>query len=185
MSIAYNNTTEQNIKFKETPIITHTNFNIQANKTMPLGTYVIEKSCEYLKLVCGLTVSDTSLTTDSYGAVCINYEIHYKDSDGNNQIILDGFYPKYKHENNNQSDFTIINAPGLIESISVSLINNEDIQVAVSDFRAFYAQPIDENALVDALNDIGGTYDLVIPLVTELPDPSDVPDGYICRLASL
>ena len=67
----------------------------------------------------------------------------------------------------------------------VSLINNEDIQVAVSDFRAFYAQPIDENALVDALNDIGGTYDLVIPLVTELPDPSDVPDGYICRLASL
>lgn len=188
MSNSYNNTTEQNIKFNETPIVSHTDFNMSSHHTTPLGRYTINKNCEYLRFRCGVTVSDTTLSSNGFGAVCVNYEIHYKDSEGNNQVILDGFYPKYKHENNNKSDQTIVNAPGLIDYVEIELINNEDIQVNISDFLVFYAEPIDGDTIVDLLNDYtdnGGTFNLVIPLVETLPDPADVPDGYICRLASL
>lgn len=190
-SNSYNNTTKDNIQFNETPIISISDFTVNANSTKNLPNQTIEKNCEYLKLVCGLTSSDTTLTTDSYGAVCIDYEIYYEDSEGTVRMLTDGFYPKYKHENNNQADSTIITAPGLIKYIELNVTNNEDLSVSVSDFEVYMAATVAEvtpddvgEKLTEYYNN-GGQTTLVIPLVNELPDISSVPDGFICRLSSI
>lgn len=190
-SNSYNNTTKDNIQFNETPIISIDDFTVNANSTKNLPNQTVEKNCEYLKLVCGLTSSDTTLTTDSYGAVCIDYEIYYEDSEGTVRMLTDSFYPKYKHENNNKSDSTIISAPGLIKYIALNVTNNEDISVSVSDFEVYMAANVAEvtpeevgEKLTEYYNN-GGQTTLVIPLVDELPDISSVPDGYICRLSSI
>jgi hypothetical protein len=106
-------------------------------------------------------------------------------------MLTDGFYPKYKHENNNQSDSTIISAPGLIKYIELNVTNNEDISVSVSDFEVYMAANVAEvtpddvgEKLTEYYNN-GGQTTLVIPLVDELPDIRSVPDGYICRLSSI
>lgn len=190
-SNSYNNTTKENIQFNDEPIVEYSNFVVSANDNRQFPEGQINKDCEYLKLVCGLTTSDTTLTTDSYGAVCVDYVISYKDNDNNTKRLVDSFYPKYKHENNGQADSTIISAPGLITSIRITVTNNEDISVSVSDFKVYMAANVAEvtpddvgEKLTEYYNN-GGQTTLVIPLVQTLPAISSVPDGYICRLASI
>lgn len=190
-SNSYNNTTKENIQFNEEPIVEYSNFVVGANDNRQFPEGQINKDCEYLKLVCGLTTSDTTLTTDSYGAVCVDYEISYKDNDNNVKRLVDSFYPKYKHENNGQVDSTIISAPGMITAIRITVTNNEDISVNVSDFKVYMAANVAEvtpddvgEKLTEYYNN-GGQTSLVIPLVQTLPAISSVPDGYICRLASI
>lgn len=190
-SNSYNNTTKENIQFNDEPIVEYSNFVVSANDNRQFPEGQINKDCEYLKLVCGLTTSDTTLTTDSYGAVCVDYVISYKDNDNNTKRLVDSFYPKYKHENNGQADSTIISAPGLITSIRITVTNNEDISVNVSDFKVYMAANVAEvtpddvgEKLTEYYNN-GGQTTLVIPLVQTLPAISSVPDGYICRLASI
>lgn len=190
-SNSYNNTTKDNIEFQSEPVIDIPNFTVSANSHNDLHNHVVDMDCEYLKLVCGLTSSDTSLTTDSYAAVCVDYSIYYKDDDNNQKILTDSFYPKYKHENNGESDSTIISAPGNIEFISIDVTNNEDISVSISDFKVYAAITIAEvtpeevGEKLSQYYDNGGQTTLVIPLVQVLPDINSVPDGYICRLASI
>ena len=190
-SNSYNNTTKDNIQFNETPIISIDDFTVNANSTKNLPNQTVEKNCEYLKLVCGLTSSDTTLTTDSYGAVCIDYEIYYEDSEGTVRMLTDGFYPKYKHENNNQSDSTIISAPGMITAIRITVTNNEDISVSVNDFKVYMAANVAEvtpddvgEKLTEFYNN-GGQTALVIPLRQTIPPIGSVPDGSIFRIASI
>lgn len=174
-SNSYNNTTKDNIQFNNEPIVEYSDFVVEANDNRQFSQEQINKDCDYLKLVCGLTTSDTTLTTDSYGAVCIDYEISYKDNN-NVKRLVDSFYPKYKHENNNQADSTIVSAPGMITAIKITVTNNVDISVSVSNFKVYRATNVANG---------GGQTNLVIPLVQTLPDISEVPDGYICRLASI
>lgn len=190
-SNSYNNTTKENIEFQDTPIISIPNFTVAANRTHNLHNQTVNKDCEYLKLVCGLTSSDTTLTTDSYAAVCVDYLIYYKDDENNQRILTDSFYPKYKHENNGESDSTIISAPGTIEFIDINVTNNEDTSVSVSDFNVYAAVTVAEvtpeevGEKLTEYYDNGGQTTLVIPLVDELPNINSVPDGYICRLSSI
>lgn len=190
-SNSYNNNNKSNIEFEETPVVSVNNFTLAANGSRSLGVFQVNKNCEYFKLVCGLTVNDTTLTTDSYGAVCIDYDVVYEDNDGNDARIVDGFYPKYKHENNNKEDSTIVNAPGSVKSISINVSNNEDVAVQVSDFKVYIsvvAAEVTPDDVGDKLTEYynnGGQTTLVIPLVQTLPNVNSVPDGYICRLASI
>lgn len=191
MSNSYNNTTKDNIKFNDTPVIVIDDFSVEANGSYTISRQNINKECEYLKLVCGLTSADKSLTTDFYGAVCVDYTIHYKDEDGLLRTMVDSFYPKYKHENNNSEDSTIISAPGEISYISITVTNNEDISVDISDFKVYISELVAEVTPEDVGDKLsqyynnGGQTTLVIPLVQTLPDVHSVPDGYICRLASI
>lgn len=190
-SNSYNNTTKENIEFQEVPIVSIPDFSVQAHGNLNLTHQAVHKNCDYLKLVCGLTSADITLTTDSYAAVCVDYTIHYIDNDNNIRILTDSFYPKYKHENKGESDSTIISAPGTIENIDINVTNNEDISVAVSDFQVYAAIQVAEVTPEDVGTNLtkyynnGGQTTLVIPLVQTLPNVDSVPDGYICRLASI
>ena len=190
MSNSYNNTTKENINFIEKPVISIDNFSVEGNSSFTIEKQIINRDCEYIKLVCGLDIEDETLTTDFYGAVCIDYIINCRDDKGHNKKSVDGFYPKYKHENNNGSDSTIIASPGKIESIEVNITNNEDISVNISDFKVFVSETTNMspesigNGLSEYYNN-GGQTTLVIPLVNELPDINSVPDGYICRLSTI
>lgn len=190
MSNSYNNTTKENINFIEKPVISIDNFSVEGNSSFTIEKQIINRDCEYIKLVCGLDIEDETLTTDFYGAVCIDYIINYRDDKGHNKKSVDGFYPKYKHENNNGSDSTIIASPGKIESIEINITNNEDISVNISDFKVFVSETTNMspesigNGLSEYYNN-GGQTTLVIPLVNELPDINSVPDGYICRLSTI
>ena len=79
----------------------------------------------------------------------------------------------------------------MITAIRITVTNNEDISVNVSDFKVYMAANVAEvtpddvgKKLTEFYNN-GGQTSLVIPLVQTLPDISSVPDGYICRLASI
>lgn len=190
-SNSYNNTTKENIQFNDEPIVEYSNFVVSANDNRQFPEGQINKDCEYLKLVCGLTTSDTTLTTDSYGAVCVDYVISYKDNDNNTKRLVDSFYPKYKHENDGQVDSTIISAPGMITAIRITVTNNEDISVNVSDFKVYMAANVAEvtpddvgEKLTEYYNN-GGQTSLVIPLRQTIPPIGSVPDGSIFRIASI
>lgn len=183
MSNSYSNNTKDNIKFNEKPIINLESILVNANSSEYFYEQEINKKCEYIKLVCGLTSEDKKLTTDYYNAVCIDCTIHYFDENNNRKSIVDSFYPRYKHENNNLDDFTIISSPTNIDYIDIEIINNENVDIDITELKVYISEDIG-----DELNDYynnGGQTVLVIPLVQTLPDVDSVPDGYICRLASI
>lgn len=190
MSKSYSSDSDENISFNNTPIIAINNFSVGSEGSVDLGNHTVEKNCDYFKLVCGLTVSDTSISSESGAAVCVVYTINYTDENNQSIKITDTFYPRFKHENDNVSDFTIIEAPGVVDSIDIFVINNEAVQVNVSDFNVYYAEHVvvDGESVANAINEYtnnGGTFNLVIPLVSSLPPIESVPDGYVCRLISL
>lgn len=190
MSISYSNEQDNNIKFDDTPVISVNNFTLDSDRSLYLPDNIVGQNCDYLKLMCGVTCNDTSKSTEDKPALCVVYYVNYEDSEGNISTISYSFYPKYKHENDNQSDFTIISTPGYIRNINIYVYNNDTLTVAVSDFKVYYAEHVEVTGetVAKAINDYtnnGGTFNLVIPLVTSLPPIGSVPDGYICRLASL
>lgn len=191
-SNSYDSNNKKDIIFKDRPIIDEsTGINIQANSHVTVGTYNVNKDCEYFKIVCGLTSNDTTLTSAGFGSVCIEFIIAYNDSEtGSLKTITDTYFPKYKHENNDEDDSTIISAPGKIKFIVIKAYNNESVVVTIELLKVFIAvkadvtpETVGEN-LSEYYNN-GGQTTLVIPLVDELPDVNSVPDGYICRLSTM
>ena len=190
MSISYSNEQDNNIKFDDTPVISVNNFTLDSDRSLYFPDNIVGQNCDYLKLMCGVTCNNTNKSTEDKPALCVVYYVNYEDSEGNISTISYSFYPKYKHENDNQSDFTIISTPGYIRNINIYVYNNDTLTVAVSDFKVYYAEHVEVTGetVAKAINDYtnnGGTFNLVIPLVTSLPPIGSVPDGYICRLASL
>lgn len=151
--------------------------------------------CNYLKLVGHITCDDKTLSTDFAHMVSIIAIVEYLDGDIVKKSLYQ-FFPKYDFEENYKDDYLIIKIPNkIIQSISVTIMNREDVGIEVTDIALYYSRIINENyvketarseavsSVQDAMND--GTMALVIPLVQVLPDISTVPDGYICRLATL
>lgn len=168
--------------------------------------------CTYLKLLAHITCSDETLSTETTHNVTVCYTIEYENDNGI-QRIVDCFYPKYDFEDDYINDYSIIAVPcGYIRSLSVSIINNEDVEVDITNTGLYYCMAVTEETMnttiinqfdtdlkyeipsivEDYLNDYfgggggdDGTINLVIPLVQALPNINSVPDGYICRLASM
>lgn len=189
-SNSYDENSKSNINFNEEPSIDIGGFSLISHGSSYLGSFDIGTDCEYFKLTCGVETNDTTLTTDSFAAVCVDYEVAYRDEDGNTKLLVDSFYPKYKHENGGQADSTIINAPGTIQSIQVNVTNNEDEDVTFDGVKCniaerVYVTPDSVGMALSSYYKKGYQTMLVIPLVPELPDVGSVPDGFICRLASI
>lgn len=168
--------------------------------------------CTYLKVLVRLSCDDKTISTDTEHNVSINCYVTYIDEDtddNENEIeventVVYGFYPRYEFEdkfdsNNkkkNKASYDIIKVPNsIIKRIKVVITNNEDIPIVIKKIGLYYSLIIDDETLQENINqaidnklDSGGisgtTKDLIIPLVQTLPDINDVPDGYICRLAT-
>ena len=163
----------------------------------------------YIKLQLKLTSDDTSLSTDNFHAVSGLCDIITQDNDNRVYTKHSAFYPKYIFEDSYTDDFTIIqlNTNARLKTVNITLINKEDVTVKFLIAGLYLNKVVDEETfdefssselekaaymdkLVDSLTsneDFNDYLDgkLVIPLVDELPDIDDVPDGYICRLSTM
>lgn len=122
--------------------------------SMTTGNIQTDKlECTHLKLVAHLTCDDESYSTENAHKVCVLYNIEYIDKDNKETIILDHFYPNYDFEDN-YKDYSIIKVPSsYIKSVKVTLINNEDISVKVTETGLYYSRVIKEDNIKDVVSD--------------------------------
>lgn len=155
----------------------------------------------YMKFSVKLDSDDHSLTTDNGHAVTGICRATYTDEDGNTKIKQWNFYPKYVFEDDYRDDNVIIQLGNnqRLQKVDVELINKENVPVKIlktglnvsrvvdeDTFKEFSNETLESPEYIDNLaNALDGKMDLVIPLVDKLPDPSEVPDGYICRLSTM
>lgn len=189
----YDSSNKKDIIFRPRPIVDESGIGITipAGGKRQIGSYEVNKDCEYFKIVCGLSCDDTTISSQDHASVGIEFTILYKDNDTNNyKNLVDSYFPKYFHETNDEYDSAIIGAPGKVKMLVISAFNNEDEPVDIDLLQVYVAlkadvtpESVGEN-LSEYYNN-GGQTTLVIPLVQELPDINSVPDGYICRLATI
>ena len=162
---------------------------------------VDNQKINYMKFSVKLDSDDHSLTTDNGHAVTGICRATYKDENGNTKVKQWNFYPKYVFEDDYRDDNVIIQLGNnqRLQKVDVELINKENVQVKIlktglnvsrvvdeDTFKEFSNETLESPEYIDNLtNALDGKMDLVIPLVDTLPDPSEVPDGYICRLSTM
>lgn len=173
---------EEKISFNKNSILTVTGETINTGETYKVGTDIINKKCDYLKVVGNISVSDKSLTTDEFHPVVIMFEIKYEDEEGNHSLIYEHFYPKYQHEVGNKDTYTIIELKNKkLLDINVSVINNEDYtySVVIDKLQIFYSLIIDEETVQEMIATGGGGE---VPVVKDLKvyniDNNYTIDGY-------
>lgn len=162
---------------------------------------VDNQKINYMKFSVKLDSDDHSLTTDNGHAVTGICRATYTDEDGNTKVKQWNFYPKYIFEDDYRDDNIIIQLGNnqRLQKIDVDLINKENVPVKILKTGLNVSKVIDEDTFKEFSNEtlespeyidnlasaLDGKMDLVIPLVDTLPDPSEVPDGYICRLSTM
>lgn len=155
----------------------------------------------YMKFSIKLDSDDHSLTTDNGHAVTGICRATYTDKDGSTEVKQWNFYPKYIFEDDYRDDNIIIQLGNnqRLQKVDIELINKEDVPVKIlktglnvsrvvdeDTFEEFSNETLESQEYIDNLTSaLDGKMDLVIPLVDTLPDPSEVPDGYICRLSTM
>lgn len=155
----------------------------------------------YMKFTIKLDSDDHSLTTDNGHAVTGICKATYTDEDENTKIKQWNFYPKYVFEDDYRDDNIIIQLGNnqRLQKVDVELINKENVPIKIlktglnvsrvvdeDTFKEFSNETLESPEYIDNLaNALDGKMELVIPLVDTLPDPSEVPDGYICRLSTM
>jgi hypothetical protein len=156
----------------------------------------------YMKFKVKLDADDHTLTTDNGHAVTGLCTATYADDKGQVQTKQWNFYPKYVFEDDYTDDNVIIQLGNnqYLRNVKVELINKEDVPVKILEtglntsrvvdeetFKDFAEQLLEYPEYVAALAEALSAYptELVIPLVDELPDIDEVPDGYICRLSTM
>lgn len=192
MSISFNTNSDLGLHFFDNNLAQ----GLMINTVDPLSVasyreIAINKKITYAKFTCKISVIDLDISSLSFSAIGINYKIRYLDQNNIQKSMYYCYYPKYAHEINNEADFTVVKFPAInVLGIEISIINNENTTVTISDFGIFYTHDFDimddPEAISEAIQEIidttGNTgFDLVIPLVASLPDINSVPDGYICR----
>lgn len=183
--------------------------NITYGDTITMGSdsrCVVNRSFDnqkinYMKFKVKLDADDHSLTTDNGHAVTGLCTATYADDKGQTQTKQFHFYPKYVFEDDYRDDNVIIQLGNnqYLKNVKVELINKEEVPVKILETGLNVSRVVDEETFDDFSMEelenveymenlaeaLGGYMDLVIPLVDELPDINDVPDGYICRLSTM
>ena len=183
--------------------------NITYGNTITMGTDsrcsiskdINNQKINYMKFSVKLDSDDHSLTTDNGHAVTGICRATYTDEDENTKIKQWNFYPKYVFEDDYRDDNIIIQLGNnqRLQKVDIDLINKENVPVKIlktglnvsrvvdeDTFKEFSNETLESQEYIDNLaSALDGKMDLVIPLVDKLPDPSEVPDGYICRLSTM
>lgn len=165
-----NNIKESDISFNSKTLISNnSNWTVESGEVIIGSTIILGENsrcsmttgniqtdkleCTHLKLVAHLTCDDESYSTENAHKVCVLYNIEYIDKDNKEVTILDHFYPKYDFEDN-YSDYSIIKVPSsYIKSVKVTLINNEDIPVKITNTGLYYSRVINEDTVKDTTID--------------------------------
>ena len=183
--------------------------NITYGNTITMGTDsrcsiskdINNQKINYMKFSVKLDSDDHSLTTDNGHAVTGICRATYTDENGSTKVKQWNFYPKYVFEDDYRDDNVIIQLGNnqRLKKVDIDLINKEDVPVKIlktglnvsrvvdeDTFEEFSNETLESQEYIDNLaSALGEKMDLVIPLVDNLPDPSEVPDGYICRLSTM
>lgn len=181
MSIS-NEIREDKISFNKKSIFIVAGEELNTGETYKASTGLINKKCEYLKVLANISVDDDSITTDDFHPVAVLFEIKYEDDDGNHSLIHEHFYPKYQHEVSNKDTYTIIELKNKkIVDINVEVINNEDYtdSVIIDKIQIFYSLIMDEETIQEMISTGGGgTVPVSKDLVVYNIDNNYTIDGY-------
>jgi hypothetical protein len=167
MSIT-NGIKEDKISFNKNSLLTIAGESLGTGETYEASTGLINKKCDYLKVVGNISVNDDSITTDDFHPVVVLFEIKYEDEEGNHSLIYEHFYPKYQHEVGNKDTYTIIELKNKkVVDINVSVVNNEDYvdSISIDKLQLFYSLIIDEETVQEMIN-AGGSGE--VPVVKDL-----------------
>lgn len=181
MSIS-NEIKEDKISFNKKSIFIVGGEELSTGETYKASTGLINKKCEYLKVLANISVDDDSITTDDFHPVVVLFEIKYEDDDGNHSLIHEHFYPKYQHEVLNKDTYTIIELKNKkLVDINVEVINNEDYtdSVIIDKIQIFYSLIMDEETIQEMISTGGGgTVPVFKDLVVYNIDNNYTIDGY-------
>lgn len=166
-----------------------------------IDTSSVLNTIQYLKIVASTNCEDRTVSTDSEHKLSMMCKVELLSND-NSTIVNETFYPKFKFESLVKDDIVGDYSVAGIDNkklgeVVVTIYNEYDFEVIVESTGLYYSEtPADStylnseeylnnlfNSYANGLGD--GKYPLVIPLVYELPDIDDVPDGFICRLYSI
>lgn len=160
---------------------------------------VTSKDIQYMKLKCNIIRSDSDEQFTDYNYNNIIQVIGSGKYNNYNIYINESLMFKFEDEQNFSNEIIFEVNRCIINTLSVKVRNNSDESISIDKFVLDYNyNQVDEGNVNDYINEwADSNFDnnvtgymenpehiLVIPLVTELPDINDVPDGYICRLAS-
>lgn len=147
----------------------------------------------YMKFSVKLDSDDHSLTTDNGHAVTGICRATYTDEDGNIKIKQWNFYPKYIFEDDYRDDNIIIQLGNnqRLQKVDIELINKENVPVKILKTGLNVSKVIDEDTIKtdpdiretidDIISDYISTSDLVIPLINDISEMNNKPDGAIAR----
>ena len=154
---------------------------------------VDNQKINYMKFSVKLDSDDHSLTTDNGHAVTGICRATYTDEDGNTKIKQWNFYPKYIFEDDYRDDNIIIQLGNnqRLQKVDVELINKENVPVKILKTGLNVSKVIDEDTIKtdpdirETIDDIISDYisisDLVIPLINDISEMNNKPDGAIAR----
>ena len=154
---------------------------------------VDNQKINYMKFSVKLDSDDHSLTTDNGHAVTGICRATYTDEDGNTKIKQWNFYPKYIFEDDYRDDNIIIQLGNnqRLQKVDVELINKENVPVKILKTGLNVSKVIDEDTIKtdpdiretidDIISDYISTSDLVIPLINDISEMNNKPDGAIAR----
>lgn len=163
---------------------------------------------DYLKIVANIDSNNKTLSTDDSHYISVSCYIEYEQNDNNDHINnnMEIFYPKFIFEDTVSSGIldnsSVIELSGkIIKSINIIINNDSSDTIIIKDIQIYYILSyVDTDQLSNAfsneeyvsdlvnsyLNGVSnGIYDVIIPLVNQLPDINSVPDGFICRVSSI
>lgn len=160
---------------------------------------ITSKDIQYMKLKCNIIRSDSDEQFTDYNYNNIIQVVGSGSYNNDSIYINESLMFKFDDEQNfsNETIFEVNRC--IVNTLSVKVRNNSDESISINMFVLDYNyNQVDEGNVNDYINEwaldnfnnnVDGYMEnpehlLVIPIVDELPDINDVPDGYICRLAS-
>ena len=166
MSMSVNNTVKENsISFDNESLISNSdnwkrkrgtvifgrNIKLSANSSCELvKTFSESYKCNNLKLLCHLTCNDKTLSSENYHNVSMYCLVDYTDKDGNTNSIGYSYFPTYDFEDIYKNDYDIFNVPNsTINKVTITITNNEDTDVKVTNTGLFVSKVVDEDTFKD------------------------------------
>lgn len=153
-----------------------------------------DMSADKLKVDYSLLANEVSSRYNNKIAIQLKIQYYETTYDQGETQYTDGKWqtieviPYTEDENKGNYKFDAIETEGrYIKTLKCVIRNNNSNNTARLNKLGVYNSIYNPNGVVGAINEYtGGTgFNLVIPLVQTLPPIESVPDGYICRLASI
>lgn len=180
-------------KYINTGIVIEGDFS--ANHSVSYDNISVNKRISYLKIVCAITSSNTSLDSIYTPKFRVMIRLHYTKASVKDQVFM--CYPNFNFETNYNNYFIVELSGDKVASVDIQITNNYSSVVTITDFKLYYIKQVTEDDIQEIIketyienpNDFNETMEqyfnenpLSIPYVSSLPPASSVPAGYICRL---